>query len=78
MRLKTALHVYRQKGPDDGIRSLADAEERIATQTLHVHLSPKNIRDLVSSWQLIPTHGRGIFLRTLEDIEKMLIGRKLL
>lgn len=78
MRLKTALHVYRQKGPDDGTQSHPEAEERIATQTLHMHLSPQQIRDLITSWELIPTKGRGIFLRTLEDIEQILVGRKFL
>lgn len=72
MKLRTALGLYREKGPDKSYTGISPTGEAIATRVVHLHLSPSEIQELTEAWEQKRLSGLGSFYQKLDQVEKRL------
>lgn len=71
MKLRTALEIYEREGPHD-TTSRVQTAQLIATQAVHMHLTPEESFALVKSWRGAKVEGKGEFFKKLGEVKERL------
>lgn len=70
MNLRTALEIYEQEGPHDGMDRTQSAR-MVATRVVHLYLTPEEILTLTQEWRGASV-GKGPFLQRLGLVRERL------